>query len=303
MTQHTAIECPLCGGNDTSHFTDCTDHAVSNETYSLQRCGSCGLIFTIAPPDSQDKQTYSKLDQELNRADNPRKRLDRLYYYARILNIRRKIRLIERLTRVSSGKLLNYGAKSGYFSSRMTDRGWKVTSLEEYHEQRIFSLEMFHHRMMDIDEIDSLPPGSFDAVTLWHTLEHQEDPHTLIEKLIRLLKPNGLLFAAVPNTDSLDAAWYGSQWAAWDVPRHLLHFNTTSMIRFGLAHNLVLMHHERMPFEAFYIPMLSEKFKGNRHPIITGAVRGLKFWHKTNTDREKSSSIVYVFRKNMIDYI
>lgn len=296
MEIQSAEICPLCGA-DAVHFTDCTDHAISGERYSLKKCPECGLIFTEEPPSEERKMDYSKLQQELSRADSPRKFLDRLYYHTRLKNIRHKIRLVEGTTRVRRGRLLNYGAKSGYFSSRMEDRGWKVTSLEEHHENRVFSLEMFHHRMMELSEIDSLQKGSFDAITLWHSIEHQEHPDELTGKLKSLLKDSGLLFIAVPNTDSLDARFYGSEWAAWDVPRHLWHFNIRSMIEFGKRNGLVLLRHEKMPFDTFYISILSEQYIGTRHYILKGTVRGLLFRHKSRKNRCNSSSIVFIFRK------
>lgn len=290
--------CPLCG-EGTSEYMECTDFAVTGETFRLHRCSGCGLIMTGGTPAGTDREEYSKLNQEMLRANNPSALLDRLYYIARLVTVRRKVRFVEEMTRMKRGRLLNYGAKNGFFSSRMSDRGWKVTSLEEQHEKRAFSLEMFHHRMMDTEELDSLPHSSYDAVTLWHTFEHQDNPLQLLDKFSAILKHNGLLFIAVPNTDSLDAAYYGKDWAAWDVPRHLWHFNPQSMVRAGIAHGLVLLHHKRMPFDVFYISALSETYRNgnNISSVLRGLRRGFGFWLHTNSRRSGSSSIVYVFRK------
>lgn len=290
------ISCPLCDSKDTTLFMDSTDYAVSGESYSLVRCNNCGLIATLNPP-TEINDKYSKLNLELYRVDKPRRFFDIVYYYMRYITVRRKIRLVESKTGMRRGKLLNYGAKSGFFSSRMSDRGWTVTSLEQHYEKRMFSLEMFHHRMMDLTELDSIPKNSYDAITLWHTLEHQFFPGSLMDKLCSVLKPNGLIFVAVPNTDSFDATFYGNKWAAWDVPRHLWHFNPGSMMMFGKTHGLVLMYHRRMPFDVFFISVLSEKFRKSRWPTMKGLACGFLFWLKTNTRRDKGSSIVYVFRK------
>lgn len=289
--------CPLCGNSDTSHFADCTDHEVSGETYTLFRCSHCGLIHTDNPPVGEERAAYSKLEQELGQAHNPQKLLEYLFFHMRFFSIRWKRRLVEEVTRMKRGRLLNYGAGSGYFSSRMSDRGWHVTSLEEHHEKRIFSLEMFHHRMMELSEIDSLARQSFDAITLWHTLEHQDNPDSLADKFTGILKPNGLIFIAVPNTDSYDAAYYGRYWAAWDVPRHRWHFNPESMVQFGCRHGLVLMHHRKMPLDVFYISLLSERNKGGRFWFMKGLMHGTAFWLKSVLHRDRSSSLVYVFKK------
>lgn len=292
--------CPLCGSSDTGHFTNCRDHAVSGETYGLVKCNSCSVIFTIDTPDRENRDTYSKLEQELYRADKPGRFFDRVYYNMRFISIRRRVKLIENLTRLKSGRLLNYGAKSGFFSNSMENRGWNVTSLEEYHEHRVFSLEMFHHRMMELSEIDNLPVGSYDVITMWHTFEHEEEPGRLIDRMYSLLKPNGLLVIACPNTISYDAAHYGSDWAAWDVPRHLWHFNPQSIIKFCIKHRFILMYHKRIPLDVFYISMLSEKYKGTRFATLRGLAIATYFWLKTFGHRDGSSSIVYAFRKQTI---
>lgn len=291
--------CPLCGSTDTCHFADCKDHAVSNETYELVQCKSCGIIFTDGTPLEEHKENYSKLNQELTRADNPKRLLDKVYYYMRFISIRRRVRLILDQTRLKEGRLLNYGAKSGYFSSRMENIGWHVTSLEEYHEHRVLSLELFHHRMMELTEIDSLPHGSYDAVTLWHTFEHESNPGVLIDKIYSLLKPNGVLLIACPNIESYDALHYGREWAAWDVPRHRWHFNPSSLMSFCLRHKFILMYHKRMPFDVFYISLLSEKYRGSHFAVLKGFFVGLHYWFKTIWKRDKSSSIVYIFRKKL----
>ncbi len=289
--------CPICGCAGTSHFANCKDYAVSGETYELLRCDGCGVIYTIDTPLEEDKDTYSKLQQELYRADKPQKLFDRIYYHMRFVTIRRRTKLIEELTRLKKGRLLNYGAKSGYFSNKMENRGWLVTSLEEYHEHRVFSLEMFHHRMLEMSEIDNLPAESFDVITLWHIFEHHSNPGELIDKLYSLLKPNGILLIACPNTDSYDAEHYGADWAAWDVPRHLWHFNPSSLMTFCKRHNFVLMYHKRIPFDVFYISILSEQYRNRKFKVLRGLLNGLYFWMKTNRQRGRSSSIVYGFRK------
>jgi len=44
---------------------------------------------------------------------------------------------------------------------------------------------------------------SFDVVTMWHVLEHVEDPKRCLTEVHRVLKPHGLLVLAVPNVNDL----------------------------------------------------------------------------------------------------
>jgi hypothetical protein len=111
-----------------------------------------------------------------------------------------------------------------------------------------------------------------------------------------LLRPNGILIIAVPNYQSQDAAHYQSYWAAYDVPRHLYHFSPISMNYLLNSHQFQLPILQPMWFDAFYVSMLSEKYKtGKDHPI-RGAFVGLLSNLKTLFNRNKASSLIYITR-------
>lgn len=211
--------------------------------------------------------------------------------------LRKKARIVEDQSYRTAGTLLNYGAKTGFFSHYMEKRGWKVTSIEKYHEERLFSLEMFHHRIFDVQEMDRLHPETFDVITLWHVFEHCHDPHALLDRFYNLLRPNGILVLACPNICSTDAMHYGANWAAYDVPRHLWHFSPTSLNTLLHKHGFTMMHREKLDFDCFYISVLSEKHKNHKPAFIRGFLYGMHCWLTSLTKPDKSSSLVYVFRK------
>ena len=104
---------------------------------------------------------------------------------------------------------------------------------------------------------------------------------------------------ACPNICSTDAMYYGPYWAAYDVPRHLWHFNPNSINNLVYKHGFTLMHHEKMPFDSFYISILSEKHLRHRMAFLRGMIHGLHSWRVSLTKRGRSSSLVYVFRKRI----
>jgi 2-polyprenyl-3-methyl-5-hydroxy-6-metoxy-1,4-benzoquinol methylase len=79
------------------------------------------------------------------------------------------------------------------------------------------------------EELFQLAAGSFDAITMWHVLEHVHQLDAYMQQLKALLKADGKLLIAVPNYTSVDARVFGPKWAAYDVPRHLYHFSPASM--------------------------------------------------------------------------
>ncbi|MDH5573814.1 MAG: class I SAM-dependent methyltransferase, partial [Gammaproteobacteria bacterium] len=68
----------------------------------------------------------------------------------------------------------------------------------------------------------------FDVITLWHVLEHIDDPVYLFNKLYNLLSDNGILVVQVPNSDSLGFKLGKQYWFHLDTPRHLIIYNKNS---------------------------------------------------------------------------
>jgi hypothetical protein len=116
-------------------------------------------------------------------------------------------------------------------------------------------------------------------------------------ELHRTLDDTGIAIIAVPNNTSYDAQHYGEHWAAYDVPRHLWHFTPSTMMRWGEKHGFILERQYTMPFDGFYISMLSERNKGSRMYTVKGFWNGLKGWLAQSRRRSASSSIIFVFRK------
>jgi SAM-dependent methyltransferase len=71
--------------------------------------------------------------------------------------------------------------------------------------------------------------GSFDVITLWHSLEHVHSPRKTLEALLARLRPGGHIIIALPNRAGLQAAAFGRSWFHLDVPRHLSHFTPAAL--------------------------------------------------------------------------
>jgi ubiquinone/menaquinone biosynthesis C-methylase UbiE len=137
----------------------------------------------------------------------------------------------------------------------------------------------------------------FDLITAWHYFEHDYDIHQTIEKCCQLLKPNGVLFIAVPNYTSYDAGYYKEYWAAYDVPRHLYHFSPKSMEVLMSKYGLVLDAVKPMWFDSVYVSMLSEKYKKGKGNNFKAFFIGMISNLKTVFNKRKCSSLIYIIRK------
>jgi hypothetical protein len=104
-----------------------------------------------------------------------------------------------------------------------------------------------------------------------------------------------VLVVAVPNPDSWDAKHYKEFWAAWDVPIHFYHFKKDNVIGLARNYGLELVEIKNMPYDAYYISLLSEQYKyGKKNwpkAILYGAVSNLK------AGKANASSLTYIFKK------
>ncbi|MDX1461453.1 MAG: class I SAM-dependent methyltransferase, partial [Marinirhabdus sp.] len=135
----------------------------------------------------------------------------------------------------------------------------------------------------------------FDVITMWHVLEHIPNLEETIQSLHQLLKGNGTLIIAVPNFRSHDAKYYGKFWAAYDAPRHLWHFSKTAMTKL-FATSFHLKKIKPMYFDAFYVSLLSEKYKNGTSFSLRAFWVGLVSNLKAIRTKEYSS-LIYCFKK------
>ena len=110
------------------------------------------------------------------------------------------------------------------------------------------------------------------------------------------MKSGAIGFIAVPNNDSWDAQLYAADWAAFDLPLHFSHFTKKSMSTLIEKAGLTLIEEEVMPFDAYYISMLSEVNKKAFLSSIKGVLNGLKSNVKGKAQKN-TSSLIYVVKK------
>jgi predicted SAM-dependent methyltransferase len=149
--------------------------------------------------------------------------------------------------------------------------------------------------LLDEGSLASLPAGSFPVITMWHVLEHVHDLEGRIREIENLLMPGGKLIVAVPNHLSHDARYYGKYWAAYDVPRHLYHFDPNSMRNLFSRHGFQMDRIIPMRWDAFYVSMLSERYKKGRANFLEAIFRG--FVSNLRAKSGEYSSQIYILSK------
>lgn len=292
----TITQCPICGSKESKEFLKVKDHSVSQETFTIVQCNSCHFKFTNPVPTQETIGKYYKSENYISHSDTKEGLVNKAYHFVRNYTMKKKLKLINSLTK--GRNILDIGCGTGYFLKTCKEHGWKIYGTEPDEGARklasentdkeidtsVFSIEETHH---------------FDIITMWHVLEHV---HMLNETLIKtnvLLKKDGSLIIAVPNSDSKDAQIYKQDWAAYDVPRHLYHFDQKSMDGILKKHGFQIEQTIPMKFDSYYVSMMSEGYISDNQ--TTKYLKSILNGYKSNTyglfNKNNYSSIIYIAKK------
>ncbi len=287
----------MCNGTQIDRMMACKDYYASGEVFDLCCCRDCGFLFTQNFPVEGEIGKYYATPDYISHSDTRQGLVNFVYHWIRKYMLGHKARLVVRESHRRQGSLLDIGTGTGYFPDIMRRRGWQVAAVEKNDKARAFAKRQFNLDVLPDTQLSAFKPASFDVITLWHVLEHLEHLNETWDDLNELLTDKGILIVAVPNCSSFDARHYQEYWAAYDVPRHLWHFTPDSIQRFGVKHGFILAAHYPMPFDAFYVSMLSEKNMSRSFYFIRGILTGVLAWFSTLAKKERSSSMIYIFRK------
>jgi len=289
--------CPVCNSTSIAVELNAEDYTVSHQVFEIWQCSVCNLRFTQNVPDLSSVDAFYQSDSYISHTDTNKGIINKLYHSVRKTTLKRKLHLIEQATGIQKGSLLDIGAGTGAFAHTAQLGGWQVTGLEPDAATRQRANDLYAMPLQKIEMLFKLTEESFDAITLWHVLEHVHELHEYIEQVKLLLKENGRALIAVPNYTCYDAAVYKQYWAAYDVPRHLYHFSPAAIRKLLGQHQLQLLVVKPMWYDSFYISMLSSKYKNKRTNLIAAGCIGLMSNLTAMFNRERCSSLIYIIGK------
>ena len=105
--------CPVCNSENINHVLTAEDYLVSREKFQLDGCQDCGLRFTNPRPDDDKLAGYYDSEEYISHSDEDSSLVGKLYKIARGFALKRKQKLIEKLTH--NERLLDVGCGAGYF--------------------------------------------------------------------------------------------------------------------------------------------------------------------------------------------
>jgi 2-polyprenyl-3-methyl-5-hydroxy-6-metoxy-1,4-benzoquinol methylase len=175
---------------------------------------------------------------------------------------RRKLRYLKAVEKFHPrGRLLDVGCAYGHFLENARFNGWRVEGVEPLNDARILAQSRF--RLTVHETIDSAPTGVFDAVTLWHVIEHLPAPQETLRSLHARLVRGGILALATPNIESLSAHITGASWGWLSPPDHVILYSRRTLA-------LLL---EQSGFEVLHI----ETARGPARNILLLCLQGIAY--------------------------
>ena len=253
------------------HLFDTRDY-ITGDRFALERCDGCGVAFTRPPPASADLDKYYPAEYYgggAGRFPAAIERLQRSLYRRRAVAVERSLG--------HKGNVLDIGCGPGFLLREFRERGWQVRGTEfsepsAAHARDVLELPV---SVGDVSEL-TFDNGTFDAVIMWHVLEHMPDPQITIAQVARLLRPGGIFLCAVPNFGSTEARFARDKWFHLDVPRHLNHFTVPALRGLLLAHDFTVEHASYFSLEYDYFSFTQSVLNriGLPHNLLYNLLRG-----------------------------
>ena len=289
------IACPVCGSEKKSHVLNTKDYTVSHESFSISQCDNCSVRFTDKVPAESAIGKYYQSEKYISHTDSNQGLFNKVYQLVRNRALVSKRKLVCKNSNKKSGVVLDYGCGTGSFLNEMKSNGWNVLGVEPDSGAAKKAMDLTGIQIVAPSSLNSFASASADVITLWHVLEHVHELHQAIKMFKKILKPNGLIFVAVPNYQSFDATYYNHHWAAYDVPRHLYHFSKKSMAVLMDANGFEIVKVLPMWFDSFYVSLLSEKYKKNPFGPLLAFLIGL-LSNFIALFKGNSSSLIYIIK-------
>lgn len=279
-------------------YMDASDHLVSRQVFSMQRCKQCGFVFTNPRPDPEEIGAYYQSGQYTSHSEKATNLLESIYVRVRSQMVKRKAGMVKRFLQ-KGANILDIGCGTGHFLQALQVAGYRVMGVEPGEKAAQLASEKGIKVVRSMTDVMVDHHPGFDLISMWHVLEHVHNLQEHLQQCQQMLKPGGILVVAVPMCNSFDASFYKQHWAAYDLPRHLWHFTPDTLKLVVQKSGMQQIRLRRMPLDAFYIAMLSEQYKKSLcKPLAFARAMLIGMWSNAAAmlTKKPASSQVFVFR-------
>jgi ubiquinone/menaquinone biosynthesis C-methylase UbiE len=253
-------------GTNNRNSIETKDYLVTRESFVVEEKEQ-GISFTHPVVADEEIDKYYNTTAYLSHSSN--KTLISFFFdlFSNIM-VKKKTSFMLGLGGVSA--YLDYGCGIGKLISSMNKKG--VASYG--YDTSSLAISVCNNKSLNASSnLDDLP-NKYDLISFWHSLEHVSDYTKVLKKTKKMLSKNGTMVVALPNYDSFDAKFYSKFWAAYDTPRHRVHFTKKGFIKAAGQLGFEVVKTKPLFLDSFYISMMSEKYKQSLFYFLKGLFIG-----------------------------
>lgn len=221
----TGQACALCGAPTRRVLVDRPDHEYKVPTrLDYYRCNGCSVVFASPVPSELLHTFYVQYHTHEMGAGRAKSGLWSLVQ--RLSAKPDRALAFPTLNTPKTARILDYGCGSGHVLKARQDEGYTALAGYDF-DPRAAAANLTGVRIFD--SVEAMRGEAFDLITMYHVIEHLEDPSAVVAQLLGLLSEGGRLYIRTPNANSLLAGLMGPAWRGWETPRHLFIFNPKSL--------------------------------------------------------------------------
>lgn len=237
--------CIVCGFTKFTFLYETLDRMFGlSGKFFLKKCNECSLAFLDPQPSEASLKNYypSKKYYAYNKDNTKgffeilREYLVKNYYTPTFLSkiITLFVKNVPAMpSSPKNGKILDLGCGTGDTLVLLKELGWDTFGIDI--DKRAISVGinrgLKNLKLGTYRDVTTYPDNYFDAVRLYHVIEHLDNPALCLSLIRKKLKKNGELILGTPNIQSFTSIIFKSCWYNLDSPRHLFLFSPRTLVK------------------------------------------------------------------------
>lgn len=188
--------------------------------FDIYKCKNCDLIYAIV----HENDLENAYETDYYKKVYPDYEADKKVYD---LNSKLTLKLMEKYS--NKGKLLEIGCAFGFFLKFAKDTGWETTGFEISKYASKLAKEKYRINVINSNFLTYQSDEKYDFACLFDTIEHLQDPSSMIKKVAEALKPSSKIIITTGNIDALSAKVLGSKWRLLAPPLHIYYYTPKTL--------------------------------------------------------------------------
>lgn len=217
-------QCPVCHSNEFKMQFRASDY-LSQEEFPMSQCKQCNSFFLNEVPEPHLIGNYYNNDAGATMRTKP----SSFFQSLQRVRLGNEYRIFSNYIKKDMC-VFDLGCGDGAFADYLNCSGVNISAVDFYPISK-WCNNKINYFQTDLNNFPINARQQFgvpiDFAILRHNLEHLYNPAQIIRKLYD--NNTKYVWIVVPNVNSFLRRVFGRNWNLWDPPRHLVHFNISSL--------------------------------------------------------------------------